>query len=56
MHEIYDIYDTDETYIKNITIQGVTLYGDIFVLKKVGNKYYELNVEEIDLIMDILNN
>ena len=55
MHEIYDIYDTDETYKKNISIKGVQLYGDIFVLKKIGNKYYDLNVEEIDLIMDILN-
>lgn len=56
MHEIYyDIFDTDKTFKKNMIIQEVQLYGDIFVLKKVGNKFYDLNTEEIDLIINILN-
>lgn len=49
--EYYKWYEIEE----NITIQGIPLYGDIFVLKKVGNNYCELNVKEIDLIMDLLN-
>lgn len=39
----------------NLTISETALYGDIFVLKKVGNNYCELNVKEIDLIMELLN-
>lgn len=39
----------------NLTINETALYGDIFVLKKVNNKYYELTVEEIDKIMELLN-
>ena len=50
--EMYEWYEIEE----NITIQETPLYGDIFVLKKVGNNYCELNVKEIDLIMDLLNN
>lgn len=49
--EMYEWYEIEE----NITIQETPLYGDIFVLKKVGNNYCELNVKEIDLIMDLLN-
>ena len=50
--EMYEWYEIEE----NITVQDIKLYGDIFVLKKVGNNYCELNVKEIDLIMDLLNN
>ncbi len=39
----------------NLTINEIALYGDIFVLKKVNNKYYELTLEEIDRIMELLN-
>ncbi len=39
----------------NLTINETALYGDIFVLKKVNNKYYELTLEEIDRIMELLN-
>ncbi len=49
--EMYEWYEIEE----NITVQDIKLYGDIFVLKKVGNNYCELNVKEIDLIMDLLN-
>lgn len=49
--EMYEWYEIEE----NITIQETPLYGDIFVLKKVGNNYCELNVKEIDLIMELLN-
>ena len=48
---MYEWYEIEE----NITIQETPLYGDIFVLKKVGNNYCELNVKEIDLIMELLN-
>lgn len=49
--EYYKWYEIEE----NITIQETHLYGDIFVLKKVGNNYCELNAKEIDLIMELLN-
>lgn len=50
--EYYKHYELEE----NITIQGIPLYGDVFVLKKAGNSYCELNVEEIDRVMELLNN
>lgn len=40
----------------NLTISETALYGDVFVLKKAGNSYCELNVEEIDRVMELLNN
>lgn len=49
---LFDLY----TIEKNITIDGITLYGDVIALKKIGNKYFGLSIDEIDKVISILNN
>jgi len=48
---LFEIYPIE----KNMTVKGVTLYGDIFALKKINNRYYGLTNDEIDSVMSILN-
>ena len=47
-----EIYDMTE---KNIKIDGKTLYGDIFIVKKIDNNILGLTTYEFDKGLDLLN-
>ncbi|MDR0978540.1 MAG: hypothetical protein LBL91_01125 [Lachnospiraceae bacterium] len=43
----YDGYPVEE----NRQIDGVDIYGDIIVIKKIADKYYSLTIDEMDKYM-----